>query len=395
MKTTYHHVSTKHQITCRIILNTMICLIIAFLLYDHFYYRQVFKYSIGLIIELQKLKIYGLAYFISHILFYIIFLYTPLAFVIRNTTPRLLLNLIQFFFNIYLYTVFKMIIRGSRPSFESVDLQAAHGYCENDYGNPSGHAMVSINVLLLMANDLSRNFKRIPKICIYLACLCVSLAICLSRLYFGVHSLDQTILGLSLGFCTFLFFEVYEGPLTELLIIPILYKEGGKAKETRNLLLVLLLVFNLIIYLLWGICYYAENTRTNYFDFVQNCHMVFHRHPNFSSKLLGDGLLINSPLGILLGLLDSTHNVRLATNFFYDRNVFKCILRIIIAVCVYLSVFTSYYPRYPNVLISLARATLMVFFTGYMMGRYLFNLFDFLQISYKKHADKTAEHYCS
>ena len=372
------------RMASRLVLIIMGCLIGIFLIYDHFYYRQIFKYSITFSIQLQKLNLYGISYFISHVFFYIIFSYIPLTFFLQNTTPKSLLNIMQFFFNIYSYTILKMIIRGSRPSFESLDLNSAKGFCENDYGNPSGHGMVSINILLIIARDTTQNLKGWRKFITYFICLSLSLVVCLSRLYFGVHSIDQTMLGLSFGFCVFLIFEVYEQVITENLVFPILYKDNFGYKKTRNLIIGITILFNVLIYIFWSICYYLETNRDDYFYFVKNCKMVFHKDPNFSYKLLSSGLAINNPIGIFLGMLNCKQNIKFATNFYYDRNIYKFIIRIVFFTLLYLPSLLSYYPRIPGKTFNILRANIILFLGGYVVSRYIFSLFEWFGIPYQK-----------
>ena len=87
-------------------------------------------------------------------------------------------------------------------------------YCETGYGNPSGHAMISttfylgiLDIIIQRKKFKKSLIKNILKIIVFF----IIFNIMLSRIYFGVHSIDQVIYGFlfGLGFYYF-FFEIIQ-----------------------------------------------------------------------------------------------------------------------------------------------------------------------------------------
>jgi len=93
-----------------------------------------------------------------------------------------------------------------RPYWESgTEVQGFH--CSTQYGNPSGHTMLSFSCVLIPWLDYCANFdkpgsilaKPIVKVAFLILALSVGCLVALSRLYLGVHSLDQVLYGALLG----------------------------------------------------------------------------------------------------------------------------------------------------------------------------------------------------
>lgn len=377
----------KTELRYRITLVIVMALTVALVVIEHIYQRQVFKLSIKVSIELQKLHIYGICYFFSHVFFYTIIMYVPLAFIVREIKTRYLLHFIELFVGIYIYTLLKMVMRESRPSFESADLKGTKGFCEPDYGSPSGHSAIAVNLFLIIASDISYKMRSSAKVLIYFTCVSMALIICMSRLYFGVHSIDQTLLGMSCGFCVFLFFEGNKSMITDKFIRPVLLKDKSNAQSTRNLLIKTLVAVNMVTYCLWIACYYIETYRADSFNFVQNCHSVFQRYPNFSSRLIVQSFTVNIPLGCILGMFDSKHDIGTNINFYYDRSLVRFFVRLLTAASLYILVSLICFPSNSNLLVIIIKANLAEFFSGYFVGRYILSVFDVLGISYKSKTD--------
>jgi len=132
-------------------------------------------------------------------IFVFIFTYFPLV-----DSIALLVNIqINIFFTGFL----KQIYHNGRPFWEEYDYP--NYTCTTSFGNPSGHSLSSASFYLTLWMIL-KNRKvnsRIIKCLTLIVTLLLIFLIILSRLYLGVHSLNQVIFGFTIGIGLFLFHE--------------------------------------------------------------------------------------------------------------------------------------------------------------------------------------------
>ena len=105
-----------------------------------------------------------------------------------------------------LTSISKLNYHEARPIWVSEDVQP-YG-CSSQYGNPSGHNFTSWGMVITICLDYNREARRNPNMRFsawywrLLAC-CVAFAfaaaIAYSRLFLGVHSLNQVLFGALLG----------------------------------------------------------------------------------------------------------------------------------------------------------------------------------------------------
>lgn len=374
----------KSRLSTRIGFITMLLITSILIVIETLYHKRLFAASIKISLYLQELDIYIMSHIVSHFIFFLIFIYVPIAFLVKRTSARVFLHFIEFFFCLYLQSALKLFFRDSRPSFESADLNSGLGFCEPDYGKPSGHAMMSMNILLIIANDLSHKHNLVSRIISYTVCICFSFVICFTRLYFGVHSFVQTILGMAIGLTVFLFFDGFEHQLAKLLAHPLLYRDADNRRGFSKSILLIAAAANSTIFLLWAYAHHVETYTENYFGFVQNCVTMLNFNINFSLKLLLDGLIFNAPLGLLLGLYYSGENVRLGTNFYYDKHVGKCICRVLIFFVKFGFMAFAYVPTNLPLPLMLTRALFVPLFVGFLTGKYLFKVLEISRLDYQK-----------
>ena len=333
----------------------------------------------------QQYDLVKLNKIISHRLFYALFFYIPLHFFFKKTTPKTFLNVFQFYASVYLYSLFKLLIRGSRPSLEDEGLIEGKYFCEPDYGSPSGHMMVGTTILLIISMDIGESCKKIHKLILNLLLSVLLVIFGLSRVYYGVHSIDQLFLGICFALFIYFFFKAYEDELVNAFISPLLFKNNNK--NSLFTYVKAILIANTLLLSVWFYAYQRENSK-GYYDFINNCQMALNHVPKFSTKLLRDGLMVNFIFGLVIGLYLNTTNLYLALNFYYDKSIAKCLLRIFINLSFFgLSLMTRY-PKIDNVLLIIMRNLLIVPVCGFLSGKYLFRLFDLLGVSYQKEEKK-------
>lgn len=113
---------------------------------------------------------------------------------------KIIIFLIFYCFNNWLNDFLKIIYFDSRPFYHYKDIQVID--CECSFGNPSGHAQVGFMFYLFLI-DFSLNQKvsdnRILRFAVRALTICICIVmifiIGISRIYLGVHSFTQVILG--------------------------------------------------------------------------------------------------------------------------------------------------------------------------------------------------------
>lgn len=112
--------------------------------------------------------------------------------------------LMLYTFEEYITSLTKIAYHRPRPYMTSLDLIAYS--CQAQYGNPSGHSIVSSCVMFTFFMDVffSKNnlYARTNKVLFYVLLVLNVLfvfMVMLSRLYLGVHSIDEVVLGFCFG----------------------------------------------------------------------------------------------------------------------------------------------------------------------------------------------------
>ncbi len=102
-----------------------------------------------------------------------------------------------------LTNITKLSYHDPRPYWVSSKVQAFS--CSTQYGNPSGHSSTTMGMGLTMALDYAHTEGKIYfKLIGFAAAITFGFTIAYSRLFLGVHSLDQVLFGLLLGtWCAF------------------------------------------------------------------------------------------------------------------------------------------------------------------------------------------------
>ena len=108
--------------------------------------------------------------------------------------------------------VTKLAYHNPRPFWVSPEIKAFA--CSGQFGNPSGHSETSIGMALTLWLDLvySTEGSILNKSLWLMVSLAFAFSIGYSRLFLGVHSIDQIVFGLLLGtwIACFMFFLVKE-----------------------------------------------------------------------------------------------------------------------------------------------------------------------------------------
>lgn len=110
-------------------------------------------------------------------------------------------------YSVYFDNIMKMIYGNPRPYWVDPSLSKA---CDGGYGNPSGHSFSSMTAYLsfwhiITDSDFYKKtmFGKILRFCLLFLFLLLVLTIMLSRVFLGVHSVNQILYGASLGFAVY------------------------------------------------------------------------------------------------------------------------------------------------------------------------------------------------
>lgn len=203
--------------------------------------------------------------------------------------------------SIYIQSLMKIIYGNSRPFMEKQEL--FKGICDGGFGNPSGHAIVSFFIYLILIHYIMKhkyfNEKIIIKILLICLLITLLLLVVFSRIILGIHSINQIIFGSLLGIWIFLFL-IYSFKFDKMSMI--IYRKIYQKKKyifSISLLLFLSLITPIILGSIYNrqLDYVDLNNKLNY-----NCKKVktFRR---FNYEGLFGCLIMVSFTGIYYGQL--------------------------------------------------------------------------------------------
>lgn len=146
-------------------------------------------------------------------------------YILVNRKLMLIVHLSYFLFATYIIALLKQAFQQSRPIWYDYHIQNWEWFCPKDFGNPSGH---SFAVMMLYEPIISDSLGYGNKYWVAFPLFIIGTMVPISRMYLGVHSLNQILFGLTLGFVSLILFKyVYQKALYEL-YWEMLMKNTGK-----------------------------------------------------------------------------------------------------------------------------------------------------------------------
>lgn len=118
-------------------------------------------------------------------------------YILVNRKLMLLVHISYFFMGIYFIAILKQIFQQSRPIWYSDQIEDWEWFCPKDFGNPSGHSFGTVMLYEPIVSD-QLGFGSFNQGWVFLAVISVMIPV--SRMYLGVHSANQILMGLCLGF---------------------------------------------------------------------------------------------------------------------------------------------------------------------------------------------------
>jgi undecaprenyl-diphosphatase len=262
--------------------------LILFIIAEIFFRNPLFNKSVELIEDFQLKTGKNFEYFMKTISN---FAYAIFIFIIINyfTLPlsKQYIYIFTCILSFYIDNILKIIYRNPRPFFENKDIRKE---CDGGFGNPSGHAMLSscsyLCFLQLICEEFNLNF--ILKIILFILVILIVILIGISRIFLGVHSINQIIYGYAIGFvCYFIVFHVF-------------YLQRKSAKlffyefrmKIKNLIISIILIILISFLFIFG---YSLNYNKYYEYSIFDCELKKER------KFLNDGIFLGLIIVCLFG----------------------------------------------------------------------------------------------
>ena len=125
-----------------------------------------------------------------------------------------MVHLSYFLFVTYIIALLKQAFQQSRPIWYDSRIENWEWFCPKDFGNPSGHSFAVMTLYEPIVSDtLGYGKYRLWVFPLVLLCIMVPI----SRMYLGVHSANQILFGLSMGFILLVLYKyIYQKALYEL-----------------------------------------------------------------------------------------------------------------------------------------------------------------------------------
>ena len=298
----------------KLFLKISFAFLLAYVIADIFFNTAANEANRNLVLHVQSPKNTHLLNFLSILStmgetpFYIVCLFLLLFF--STNKLKTMIFICFHLSNDYLDSILKVIYAGGRPFLEYDDVLALSCECSN--GRPSGHAQSSLLFYLYIAdlfcNMVSvRNQKKtgvLLKITIKILAIAIILLIGCSRIYKGVHSFNQILLGWNYSqFITVLYFMLRE-PLYDTIKIHI---ENGKIhnEHQKRKICIYFLIFSIFLFismLIFTLRYELTSFPQFWtYEYIKKCGNSFDKCMLLTSFLTSaSGLTV---FGICLGLL--------------------------------------------------------------------------------------------
>ena len=208
--------------------------------------------------------------------------------------------ILGFLFCVQFHSMMKIWYGNVRPFWEKESLYA--GECVTGFGNPSGHSITNVflymNFFIYFKETKKLNKKYFILTIILIYCLFWILMVLLSRLFLGVHSLNQVIYGSTLAviFSLFIFvvFKIHRMPIS-------VYKKFFRVKKYIYIILgifsffILISIFNVFIF-------NQEFDNDKYGEILERlCKKKIPESRRFNFESLVGSLIIFAMFGMYLG----------------------------------------------------------------------------------------------
>ena len=305
-------------------------LLICFLLFlNELFSNVLFNFSFRIIHKMQHHDYYSICVFLSYRLFYVPLIYLTVAPFLILDKRLAFYNIFVAFIAIWIYGILKLSYADWRPNYLDSFLVDSEHHCDIEYGNPSGHSIGAFCYWFIFARDVANYFsnKYVRKM-IHVLLKSMAYLICLSRLYFGAHSINQIIMGMGIGYIIFLIGEIYENPLKDAIYGEIFSKDK-KRRVWNNPLFIFWVFFNFVGALLFVFRFQKEKNNPEYFEEIINCMRVTNDPlMNFAVTVYVKASITGVFVWMFLGMQERSQNVYLQLNSLRKTSPFVFLWRL-------------------------------------------------------------------
>lgn len=362
-----------------------VSLIVVILFINQVFSDKIFIFSIRVIEQLQKYDFFAISEFLSYKLFFVGILYLFVCPFILDNKAKAFYNLFNGSVAMLVYAILKMLFADWRPNYLSRQLIDTKYHCEPDYGNPSGHSLLSMNMWIILADDIIANIRnRHLRNFIRIFFAGISFSICLSRLYLGAHSVNQIIFGAGTGYLIYIVIDRQQERITNILFSDI-FSQKQKSSIWKSPLFLTCVFFNVITAAIFLMRFHREQT-PNYFDLIINCTRVKENQViAFCVRIYTKTSKCNLFFGIAIGLQERKESILLQLNSLKTKNPFTFLWRVFLNVSLILplGILGSEYMKNPFLLI--LKQTIVLPILCYFYGKY-FKIGYWLDLSKGKHS---------
>ena len=117
---------------------------------------------------------------------------------------KAIIHLSFFLLGFHIIAILKAAYQQSRPIWVSSEIQRWEWFCPTDFGNPSGHSYVAFPLFepLFSKYEVFENLKLA-----WIFSIFFGIVVPFSRMYLGVHSMNQIFFGFSFGMAWILIYR--------------------------------------------------------------------------------------------------------------------------------------------------------------------------------------------
>lgn len=366
-----------------------------FIIIDHYEGRSMFLTSINVSIHLQEYSLYNFSMFMSYGYFIAMNLYFPVRFFLKKDRSDAFFLLFAYLASTWALSLLKLFFLDSRPSFESRELHEGGGYCENEYGKPSGHAFMTSILSALLVDDFRSMGYKLGSLAKAAFVGGNVLLVGFSRVHLGVHSLNQIVLGLLFGLQVYFVLCLIKNWVHQYLIRPIKpidelapLEQPKPQRELTVRLLLLVVAFNIPSALIYFNAQAFETDFDPMFEKIINCSYVKERiHRGFAMKIFSQATFVNFFFFLLLGANYSHFDFYSGSWLGFDRNRASTFFRLLIAI-VGLSFLALQVEPPPETRTEYFLKSLIVPpSVGFLIGRFFLTLLHSVRIKFAKSTD--------
>ena len=209
----------------------------------------------------------------------------------------------------YLASILKLIYTDFRPFWDKNNNILPIINCDMGYGNPSGHSLVSTVTYLGLWKLLQKNRinkKRMNSLTILSIMIVIIFLIMFSRIFGGVHNINQILFGCLLGFGMFFtYYNLYKFYNKEPEMFFLFIEEN---KKILNIIFISLYLISIPIYFIVN----DTKNRNEYYNIIESkCGIdkIPPLHKQFSNEGFKGTSLMIALIGILNGILYSKYKM--------------------------------------------------------------------------------------